>query len=232
MSMSVAGVSGYHSSTGKWMKQLISGKKINSAADDAAGSAIASKLTSQINSANASASNYKSQIMKNNVADGAMSGMNSYLADKTSKSVQASNDTLSSGDKATIYDHMNIMNQGISSLANTTYNEQNVLSADTVNSASGSGYDLSSIESATDSLYSAMAANGAATNAASHAANIASITAINSAAALSRVEDADMASAAVGMSTSKTMDEVNNAMLKKQMEDQEEDNKRILGVNQ
>ncbi len=232
MSMSVAGVSSYHSNTGKWMKQLISGKKINSAADDAAGSAIASKLTSQINSANASASNYKSQIMKNNVADGAMSGMNSYLADKTSKSVQASNDTLSSGDKATIYDHMNIMNQGISSLANTTYNEQNVLSADTVAAASGSGFDLSSIESATDSLYSAMAANGAATNAASHAANIASITAINSAAALSRVEDADMAKASVGLSASKTMDDVNNAMLKKQMEDQEEDNKRILGVNQ
>ncbi|WP_027207710.1 flagellin [Butyrivibrio fibrisolvens] len=231
MSMNVAGVSSYHSNTGKWMKQLISGKKINSAADDAAGSAIAQKLKSAATSANVNASNYNSQILKSNVADGAMSGMNSYLSDMTSKSVQASNDTLTGSDKSTIYDHMNVLSKGVSSLSNTTYNEQNVISQDVASSATPSGFDLSSIESATDSLYSAMAANGAASNAASHAANIASISEINQTAALSRIEDADMAAASVGLNTSKTLDQVNNAMLKKQMEDQEEDNKRILGVS-
>jgi flagellin len=40
-----------------------------------------------------------------------------------------------------------------------------------------------------------------------------------------------MAAASVGLNTSKTLDQVNNAMLKKQMEDQEEDNKRLLGVS-
>ena len=156
MSMNVAGVSSYHSNTGKWMKQLISGKKINSAADDAAGSAIAQKLKSAATSANVSASNYNSQILKSNVADGAMSGMNSYLSDMTSKSVQASNDTLTGSDKSTIYDHMNVLSKGVSSLSNTTYNEQNVISQDVASSATPSGFDLSSIESATDSLYSAM----------------------------------------------------------------------------
>jgi flagellin len=229
--MNVAGVSSYHSNTGKWMKQLISGKKINSAADDAAGSAIAQKLKSAATSANVSASNYNSQILKSNVADGAMSGMNSYLSDMTSKSVQASNDTLTGSDKSTIYDHMNVLSKGVSSLSNTTYNEQNVISQGVASSATPSGFDLSSIESATDSLYSAMAANGTASNAASHAANIASISEINQAAALSRIEDADMAAASVGLNTSKTLDQVNNAMLKKQMEDQEEDNKRLLGVS-
>lgn len=231
MSMSVAGVSGYHSNTGKWMKQLISGKKINSAADDAAGSAIAQKLKSSVTSANVSASNYNSKVLKSNVADGAMSGMNSYLSDMTSKSVQTSNDTLTDSDKSTIYDHMNVLSKGVSSLSNTTYNEQNVISNEVASSAAPSGFDLSSIESATDSLYSAMAANGAASNAASHAANIASISEINQAAALSRVEDADMAAASVGLNTSKTLDQVNNEMLKKQMEDQEDDNKKILGVS-
>lgn len=231
MSMNVAGVSSYHSNTGKWMKQLISGKKINSAADDAAGSAIAAKLQSSITTANVSSSNYKSQVLKNNVADGAMSGMNSYLSDMTSKSVQSSNDTLSTSDKSTIYDHMNVMSQGVSSLTGTTYNEQNVISDETAAAVTNTGYDLSSIESATDALYSAMAANGAATNAASHAANVASITAINTAAALSRTEDADIAEASVGLSTSKTLDDVNNAMIKKQMEDQEDDNKKILGAS-
>lgn len=231
MGMNVAGVSSYHPNTGKWMKQLISGKKINSAADDSAGSAIAAKLQSTMTTANVSSSNYKSQILKNNVADGAMSGIGSYLSDMTSKSVQASNDTLTSGDKSTIYDHMKVMSQGVSSLTDTTYNEQNVISDDTAAAVSTSSFDLSSIESATDALYSAMAENGAATNAASYASNIASITAINTAAALSRTEDADMASAAVGLSTSKTLDQVNNSMIKKQMEDQEDDNKKILGAS-
>ncbi|MCR5771301.1 MAG: hypothetical protein K6G87_08735 [Butyrivibrio sp.] len=231
MSMNVAGVSGYHSNTGKWMKQLISGKKINSAADDASGSAIASKLRASMTTSTVSASNYQSQILKNNVADGAMSGMNSYLSDMTSKSVQASNDTLTDSDKSTIYDHMNVLSQGVSSLTNTTYNEQNVISDSTAAAVTSTGYDLSSIESATDALYSAMAENGAATNAASYAANVASITAINTAAALSRTEDADMAAASVGLSTSKTLDEVNTSMIKKQMEDQEDDNKRLLGVS-
>ena len=66
-------------SMGATMERLSTGLRINSAKDDAAGLAITSKMTSQINGLNQAVRNANDAISMIQVAEGALKGMTDML---------------------------------------------------------------------------------------------------------------------------------------------------------
>jgi flagellin len=81
------------------MARLSSGKRINSAADDAAGVAIASRLTSEIKGTNQAIKNAMDAQSLIDTAEGAHREIESILQRMRELAVQASNDTNSSTDR-------------------------------------------------------------------------------------------------------------------------------------
>ncbi len=77
------------------MERLSSGKRINSAKDDAAGLAIATKMTSEIRGLNAAVRNANDGISVTQVAEGAMGEVGNILQRMRELAVQASSGTVS-----------------------------------------------------------------------------------------------------------------------------------------
>ena len=84
------------------MERLSSGLRINSAADDAAGSAIASKMESQVRSLDVAIRNSYDAISMTQTAEGALGEMENILQRVRELGVQASNSTLSASDRKMI----------------------------------------------------------------------------------------------------------------------------------
>ena len=84
------------------MARLSSGLRINSAADDAAGSAIASKMEAQVRSLDVAIRNSYDAISMTQTAEGALGEMENILQRTRELAVQAGNATLSSSDRAMI----------------------------------------------------------------------------------------------------------------------------------
>ena len=84
-------VSGRESTTA--MQQLSTGKRINSAKDDAAGMAIATRMTQQIRSLNQAVRNAGDAISLIQVAEGATMEMSDMLQRMRELAIQAINDT-------------------------------------------------------------------------------------------------------------------------------------------
>jgi len=81
------------------MERLSSGKRINSAMDDAAGLAITHKLDAKITSLNQATRNANDGISLTQVAEGAMEQVSDILNRMKEIAVQASNETYSAGDR-------------------------------------------------------------------------------------------------------------------------------------
>ena len=110
---------------------IASGKRINSAADDASGLTQVQKLEHQSNGIAAGAENAKSGISLANVADGALSGIQDYLQSIREASVKAMNGTLSKSDKQAIQSEISGYLKGIDEIAgSTTYNTKNILNGE------------------------------------------------------------------------------------------------------
>lgn len=84
------------------MERLSSGKRINSAKDDAAGLAIANRMTSQIRGLNQAVRNANDGISMLQVADGALDQSTGVLQRMRELSVQSASGTYSSGDRNAI----------------------------------------------------------------------------------------------------------------------------------
>ena len=84
------------------MERLSTGKRINGAADDAAGIAIASRLTAEIKGTNMAIRNAMDGQAMVDTAEGAHSEIESILQRMRELAVQASNDTNSSDDRSAI----------------------------------------------------------------------------------------------------------------------------------
>ena len=84
------------------MERLSTGQRINSAADDAAGLAISSKMTSQINGLNMAVRNANDAISMIQTADGAMIEVTNMLQRMRELAVQAAYDTNTSTDRASL----------------------------------------------------------------------------------------------------------------------------------
>jgi flagellin len=84
----------------KAMEQLSTGKRINSAADDAAGLAISSKMTSQVRGLDQAVRNANDSISLLQTAEGAMVEVTNMLQRMRELSVQSANDTNTAEDRS------------------------------------------------------------------------------------------------------------------------------------
>ena len=112
----------------KAMEQLSTGRRINSAGDDAAGLAIAAKMTSQIRGLNQSVRNANDGISMLQTAEGATNEITNMLQRMRELAVQAANDTYSSDDRTALNSEFNALRTEIARVASTTqWNGMNVL---------------------------------------------------------------------------------------------------------
>ena len=113
---------------GSAMEQLSTGSKINSASDDAAGLAMASKFTAQIKGLDMAVKNASDAISMISTAEGALDEVGTMLQRMRELAVQSSNGTVTAEDR----DYMDLEYQAldaeITRIANNTqWNGENVL---------------------------------------------------------------------------------------------------------
>jgi len=112
----------------KAMERLATGSRINSASDDAAGLAVASKLTSQIRGIDQAVRNGNDAISLISTADGAMIEVSNMLQRMRELSVQGGNGTLSSTDLTALNTEFVALRTEIGRIAdNTQWNGANLL---------------------------------------------------------------------------------------------------------
>jgi len=102
------------------IERLASGKRINNAADDAAGSAIASKMEAQVRSLGVAIRNGHDAISMTQTAEGALGEMENILQRIRELAVQAGNSTLSASDRTAIQDEVDALTDEINSIADAT----------------------------------------------------------------------------------------------------------------
>ena len=112
------------------MERLSTGKRINSAKDDAAGLAIATSMTSQVRGMNQGIRNANDGISMAQTAEGALSEVTNMLQRQRELTVQASNNTYSADDLANLASEMDALNTQITSvLTNSEFNGQKLFDA-------------------------------------------------------------------------------------------------------
>lgn len=110
------------------LQRLSSGLQINSAADDAAGLAISSRFTTQINGTNQAISNANNAISEAQTAGGALSTLTDNLQSIRTLAVQAANGSNSASDRAALDAQVQQRISEITRIAaQTSFNGTNVL---------------------------------------------------------------------------------------------------------
>ena len=105
------------------MQQLSTGKRINSAADDAAGLAISNKMTSQIKGLDQAVRNANDAISVAQTAEGATQEITSMLQRMRELSIQAVNDSNTSSDRTALQAEVTELTSEIDRIAaNTEFN--------------------------------------------------------------------------------------------------------------
>ena len=113
------------------MERLSSGKKINSAADDAAGFAIAERMTAQIRGLNMATKNANDGLSMLATVENATNDVTDMLQRIRELAVQAANDTNSVKDRGFLQTEVNSLLQEINRVATQTiYNNKPVLDGD------------------------------------------------------------------------------------------------------
>jgi flagellin len=102
------------------LQRLSTGLRINSAKDDAAGQAISTRMTSQINGMQQASRNANDGISMSQTAEGAMGSINDILLRMRDLSVQSSNGTNSTADRATIQGEVDQLYQEIDRISGST----------------------------------------------------------------------------------------------------------------
>lgn len=117
------------------MERLSSGKRINSAKDDAAGLAIATKMTSEIRGLAAAARNANDGLSVTQVAEGAMGEVSNLLQRMRELAVQASSGTVSQSDRTSIQAEVTELTSQINNIAGrTSFNGITLLNGSTTTS--------------------------------------------------------------------------------------------------
>jgi flagellin len=116
------------------MERLSSGKKINSASDDAAGLAIVERMTAQINGLNMAIKNANDGISLTQSIEGALVEVTDMLQRLRELSVQAANDSNTGTDRRYIQEEVSLLLAEITRVStNTRYNGERVLDGSFVN---------------------------------------------------------------------------------------------------
>jgi flagellin len=142
------------------MERLSTGKRINSAKDDAAGLAISSSMTAQIRGMNQGVRNANDGISMAQTAEGALDEVSNMLQRMRELTVQSKNGTYSSSDTTNIKSEMTALSAQISSvLTNTAFNGKKLFNGDSASVTIQAGANAS------DSVTMAIGALNAGTDA-------------------------------------------------------------------
>jgi len=112
----------------KAMEQLSTGKRINSAADDAAGMAISSKMTAQVRGLNQAVRNANDGISMVQTVEGALNEVGNMLQRMRELALQAANGTYSSADRTSLNSEYSALKDEIVRVsAKTTWNGMEIV---------------------------------------------------------------------------------------------------------
>jgi flagellin len=129
------------------MEQLSTGRKINSASDDAAGLAISTRMTSQINGLNVAIKNANDGIGMVNTAEGALIEITNMLQRMRELALQSANGTADSKDRTYLNQEYQALAAEIDRIADTTeWNGRAILN----NTADGSSSSLVTLQVGVD----------------------------------------------------------------------------------
>lgn len=237
---------------------LSSGLRINSAADDAAGLAIARKLESQSTGYDTGTRNAADSQNMINVADGALASITDSLQRIRELSLQASNSAVY-GDSERKFMQMEIdqLKEHISDVAkNTQFNRINLLDGSNTglhvaSNPDGSGMDInmpastletlgiadydvtgdfniSAIDDAITMVNQSRSELGASSNRLDSVIAYNSYASYNLTASRSRIEDLDMPKAISDMKKNQLLEQYKLAMIKRQLEDDEDVSFRLF----
>ncbi|MGB8419082.1 flagellin [Paraburkholderia sp.] len=121
-------LNGSQSALSQAITRLSSGKRINSAADDAAGLAISTRMQSQINGLDQGVSNANDGVSMIQTASSALSSLTSSLQRIRQLAVQASTGSLSPSDQAALQQEVSQQIAEVNRISSqTTYNGTNIL---------------------------------------------------------------------------------------------------------
>mgnify|MGYP001418352755 FL=1 len=119
------------------MEQLSTGKKINSAADDAAGLAISSRMTAQIRGLDQAVRNANDGISMVNTAEGAMVEVTAMLQRMREITVQSANGTTAADDRTFLNKEYQALATEIERVAqNTQWNGRDILTGSAASTSS------------------------------------------------------------------------------------------------
>lgn len=126
------------------MQRLASGLRINAAKDDAAGIAIASRMTAQIRGLTQAARNANNAVSVVQTIEGGLDEIHNMLQRMRELAVQASDDSNTATDRQNLNDEFQALKNEIGRIAESTkYNNQNVLNGGFGSSISNIGSNLS-----------------------------------------------------------------------------------------
>ena len=118
-------------SLNKAMEQLSTGKRINSAADDAAGLAISNKMTAQIRGLNQAVRNANDAISVAQTAEGATTEISNMLQRMRELAVQSANDSNSDDDRDALQAEVDALVDEIDRVASDTeFNDSTLLTTE------------------------------------------------------------------------------------------------------
>jgi flagellin len=110
------------------MERLSTGKRINSAADDAAGLAISTRMDSQVRALNMQVRNANDGISLVQTAEGAMEEVTNVLQRMRELSIQASNGTLNDSDRESLQAEVSQLQGELDRISETTtFNSQKIV---------------------------------------------------------------------------------------------------------
>ena len=148
------------------MQRLSSGLRVNSAKDDAAGLAIAERMTSQVRGMNVAIRNANDGISMSQTAEGAMGKIADSLQRMRELSVQAANATNSNSDKDSLDKEFGELAKEIQRvLGGTTFNGLNILGTEAAafrfqvgaNTTADDTIDITTIDLTSDATITAVA---------------------------------------------------------------------------
>lgn len=241
--MRISGVQNVNFLYGK----IASGRRIQSAADDASGLSIVNKLKRNGNGLNVGAANIKDGIGVTNIQDGALGSMQESLQRIRELSLKASNGLYGDSEKKMIQGEVDQLLSDIQHTAvGTQYNEMKLLDGSMADmniaaNADGTGlkiqmenvtlkslglegynvtgkFDIGVIDSAMEKISTARSRLGASANALEHSYNYNTGASLNLTASRSRIEDLDMPMAISEQKKNKLLQDYQIGMLRKKMQ--------------
>ena len=240
------------------MMRLASGQRINSAADDAAGLAIAEDMSAQIRGLDQGTRNTMDMQAMINTAEGGLDGVSDSLQRIRELSVQAGNGTLSASQREMIQEEIGQLAQGIqSAVEGTEFNTMSLLDgsvqgANTASSPDGTGaivnindmsslaqavtsfnvagadFDISEIDAAISDVAGERANLGALSNRMDYTIGANTLSSLNLADSRSRIADADMAEEALNLEQDRVISNLQILMQQQEQQRVEEQGQQLL----